>query len=589
MTSTPNHFPLRVLSFISHIFLMACLFMPAQSSYALNQDWRSEPYRHVSINQDIIQLLNSFASEKGFSIIISEPIKTRENQKVNGSFNQTSEKFLNDICDLYNLIWFFDGQTLYIYGSEEQVSKILTSDAKQADMTKNALMKLGIWDDRFGWIVLPEEHLLHIHGPPAYISVIEHLHSTLTEVKQTAMTTLQGQEEAYVIQVFPLTYAWAENQYYDDGKKETKVEGVASKLRKMFHIASQDGEAYPHTRPMPEVPKSQQSLLPEGRTAPNDYTVMAAAMAQAGSSKAYIQADELTNSVIIYDKISLIGMYEKIIQSMDVSVAQVQIEVSIIEINTDRLGEFGIDWRLNGNDGSLGVNNVSGMLADQSGANLVFRKPGDFSTIFTGDATNLITRVHALSSEGEGQVMSQPAVLTMNNSPALIDNSQTFFVQLEGVEQVDLRDIKVGSLLKVTPRIINEAGSRRVQLKTIIEDGQITDKIVDSLPVIQKSVINTNTVIGENNSLLIGGYFFDNIQIRESKVPVLGSIPVLELLFKKKVSKRSKVARMFLITPKIVDNLADENYKYRAAKEIIDNNKDFKTVKPVSPSYQIFD
>jgi type III secretion protein C len=567
-----------------------CFFSTAS---AVDQSWKKDVYRHVSINQDLIQLLDSFAAEKGFSIIISEPIKIRENQKVNGSFNQTSEKFLNEICDLYNLIWFYDGQTLYVYGSEEQVSKILNTDVNQSIATKNALMKLGIWDDRFGWILLPDERILHIHGPPAYISIIEHLHSTLAEVKKTVNDEKKGQLDEFVVQVFPLDYAWAEDQYYDDGKDQKKVEGVASKLRKMFHIASQNGDAYPHNNRFPEVPKGQQPIVKDAAGdasgAANEYSGLVSAMTQMSQSKSYIQADELTNSVIIYDKLSVIGLYEKIIKSMDVSVAQVQIEVSIIEINTERLGELGIDWRLNGDKGSLGINNISDMSAGENGANLLFRKPGDFSTIFTGDATSLVARVHALSTEGEGQVMSQPAVLTMNNSPAMIDNSQTFFVQLEGVEQVDLRDIKVGSLLKVTPRIINEAGARRVQLKTIIEDGIITDKVVDSLPVIQRSIINTNTVIGENASLLIGGYFFDNIQVTESKVPILGSIPVLELLFKKKISQRSKVARMFLITPTIVDNLADKQYKYEAAKQIVDDIKSFKTVKPVSPSYKIFD
>ena len=583
---------------IKLLSLILCMTM-ISSAYAANQSWRNDAYRHVSINQDIIQLLESFAAEKGFSIIISEAIKIRKNQKVNGSFNQSSESFLNEICNLNNLIWFYDGQTLFFYGSEEQVSKILSADVKQAMLTKNALMKLGILDDRFGWIFLPEERILHIHGPPAYITIIENLYSKLAEVKKTTNQEREDEMGQYVVQVFPLDYAWAEDQYIDVGGKQKKIEGVASKLRKMFNLSSPGSNSY--EKELESIAGSSDSSLPNEQKAiapinsgvkgvvSNEYSGIVQAMNNMSETKSYIQADELTNSVIIYDKTSSIGLYEKIIKSMDISVAQVQIEVSIIEINTDRLSQLGIDWRLNGNDGSVGVNNVSDAAASGDGANLTFRKPGDFSTIFTGDATNLITRVNALSTEGEGQVMSQPAVLTMNNSAAMIDNSKTFFVQLEGVEQVDLREIKVGSLLKVTPRIINEAGARRVQLKTTIEDGLITNQEVDRLPVIQKSVINTNTIIEENASLLIGGYFFDRIKIKESKVPFLGSIPVLELLFKTKVSERAKVARMFLITPTIIDNLADKQSKYDSAKQFTDDLKGFKKVKPVSPSYKLFD
>lgn len=589
---------MRIKYLINLIGLVWLMTLVSQV-YAANQSWRNDVYRHVSINQDVIQLLESFASEKGFSIIISEAIKIRKNQKINGSFNQSSESFLNEICNLNNLIWFYDGQTLFFYGSEEQVSKILSANVQQATVTKNALMKLGIMDDRFGWIFLPEEKILHIHGPPAYITIIENLYERLVEVKKVNDKEQEAESDQFVVQVFPLSYAWAEDQYYDNGGKQKKIEGVASKLRKIFNIDSkkQTNEKIKTDEfqdlKFDEDKSEQKSIAPinsgvQGIVS-NEYSGIVGAINQIYESSSYIQADELTNSVIIYDKASSIGLYEKIIKSMDISVAQVQIEVSIIEINTDRLSQLGIDWRLNGNDGSIGVNNISSFAASGEGANVSFSKPGDFSTIFTGDATKLISRVNALSNEGEGQVLSQPAVLTMNNTDAMIDNSKTFFVQLEGVEQVDLREIKVGSLLKVTPRIINEAGVRRVQLKTIIEDGLITSQEVDRLPVIQKSVINTNTIIGENTSLLIGGYFFDRIKIKESKVPFLGSIPILELMFKTKTSERAKVARMFLITPTLIDNIADEQYKFASAKQFSDEIKTFKKVKPVSPSYKIFD
>jgi type III secretion protein C len=589
---------MRIKCLIQSLSLILWLILVSHT-YADNQAWRKDVYRHVSINQDVIQLLESFAAEQGFSIIFSEAIKTRKIQKVNGSFNQSAESFLNEICNLNNLIWFYDGQTLFFYGSEEQVSKILSADSKQALVTKNALMKLGIMDDRFGWIYLPEERILHIHGPPAYISIIENLYAKLAEVKKTTEKEMEVESEQYVIQVFPLSYAWAEDQYYDVGGTQKKIEGVASKLRKMFNIVPANSEREVKKLEQASgvnpqnLPNEQRTIAPTNSgvkgVVSNEYSGLVDAMNNIYESKSYIQADELTNSVIIYDKASSIGLYEKTIKSMDISVAQVQIEVSIIEINTDRLNQLGIDWRLSGNDGSASANNISAFAASGEGANISFNKPGDFSTIFTGDASKLITRVHALSNEGEGQVMSQPAVLTMNNASAMIDNSKTFFVQLEGVEQVDLREIKVGSLLKVTPRIINEAGTRRVQLKTTIEDGLITSQEVDRLPVIQKSVIDTNTIIGENTSLLIGGYFFDRIKIKESKVPFLGSIPVLELMFKTKMSERAKVARMFLITPTIIDNIADEQYKFASAKQFSDEIKTFKKVKPVSPSYKIFD
>ena len=100
-----------------------------------------------------------------------------------------------------------------------------------------------------------------------------------------------------------------------------------------------------------------------------------------------------------------------------------------------------------------------------------------------------------------------PSVLTLNNIEAQLENSQTMYVRLEGENEVDLYDINTGVVLKVTPHIIEENYSSLIKLSIQIEDGELLlDEQVDDIPTVKKSVVNTQAIIGHNESLLLGGY-----------------------------------------------------------------------------------
>jgi type III secretion protein C len=141
---------------------------------------------------------------------------------------------------------------------------------------------------------------------------------------------------------------------------------------------------------------------------------------------------------------------------------------------------------------------------------------------------------------------------------------------------VDLFDVTAGVVLRVTPHIIKEDDTRQIKLAIQIEDGSfpdMDDEVVDNIPIVQNSIINTQAVVGEKESLLIGGYLRDEKSTRNRQIPCLGDIPLLGWLFKSKTDNDKNSERLFMITPTIVP-YGSSNTPDDLPKGILPNSKE---------------
>jgi type III secretion protein C len=166
-----------------------------------------------------------------------------------------------------------------------------------------------------------------------------------------------------------------------------------------------------------------------------------------------------------------------------------------------------------------------------------------------------MTRIQALESKGDARIVSRPSILTLDNLGALIDLSETFYIQSTGERVATVTPVTVGVTLRVTPHIIVQNGVKAVNLIVDIEDGAIEDKLVQNLPTIRRSTVGTQAVVGENASLLIGGFNSEQNIRQKDGVPGLSSIPVLGMFFSKTTNDVEKRERLFMITPKIVPSV----------------------------------
>ncbi|OUS25075.1 EscC/YscC/HrcC family type III secretion system outer membrane ring protein [Gammaproteobacteria bacterium 45_16_T64] len=530
--------------------------LSASTAHAQGWRWAKESYAHYAENEPVKDLLQQFGSSINIPVVVSSEVKG----VVSGNFEESpAREFIDRLARIQSLLWYYDGQVLYVYDAGEIETAIIDVKPISSIRLMSTLKKLNVLDQRFDLNIVDEEGIVMVSGPPRYAQLVREISTILLS------SNADVANDAFEIKVFELRYAWADDREMFINGKRIHTQGVASTLQSILGRSVRGGTVSGIATSDTVGKLKGQGLI--NRTPINERYP---AQSQGGKRQdqlagrrveAHITANERLNAVIVHDRGSRMGLYEELIKSLDKPMSQVEIEVSIIDISTDRLDEMGLEWQARGQDGSFSTADFSnGVLPRETNElSLVLGGNANFSTILSSSQDFFLTRIRMLSQEGDAKVLSQPSVLTLDNNEAILDHSTTFYVRLAGEREVDLFPVSVGSVLRVTPHIIEEDNNRKVYMDINIEDGQQTGATVDNIPSIIKSVISTQALIDENSSLLVGGYYYNEDSSSDSKVPVLGDIPVLGSLFRTSGNQTRKSARLFLITPRIVTSDASRN------------------------------
>jgi type III secretion protein C len=270
--------------------------------------------------------------------------------------------------------------------------------------------------------------------------------------------------------------------------------------------------------------------------------VPAAAPAGAGIS---VIGDVRTNSIIIFDAPRKREYYQRLIDALDVPQQLIEIEAYIVDVNRERLSEFGADLSLGSANRNIGIGTGVATLAAGALSN---------TTLLVQNLGHFFARLQMLESKGDARTLAKPRVLTLENLTAVLDMSQTVFLKATGERVANITQVTAGTLLRVTPRIIDEAGVPRVHLTVDIEDGSINAIPNSDTPGVQKSSISTQTMLDNQESLVIGGYDVDASGNRVSGIPGLSRIPMVGGLFGTSDTNSQSRQRLFIITPRLVKN-----------------------------------
>ncbi len=510
------------------------------------QGLNGTPYAYYGNGEPVSDALKSFASNYGLPVIISPKITSIVNGKIGPL---APVPFLDALAQLNGLLWYFDGDTLYVYDGQEIEKKIISLNHLTTNRLKNILIDMGLWDNRYGWRERPNEGLVYLAGPPRYINLVSET-ARLIDLK-----TGEKQKSQLAFEVFPLKYAWAEDHTISYRNNQVTIPGVATLLRQIVlrdtstNSTPTDSDTSTYTKslsPATPITGSQSS-----KSAGKNENKANENIGVTEADNVVINADRRSNAVIIHDLASKMPMYQHLISTLDKPLSQIEINVSIIDVDTTSIDELGVNWKLNssGGNGFFSFDPSSSLSSPPS------------STILKVTAGRLLSQVKLLATRNKAKILSRPSVLTLDNMEAVLDNNQTFYVSVNGSNSGDntaqLYPITSGSVLKVTPRIIKEKSGRRIHLDVNIQDGNSQNSNLNgvSLPVVKNTTISTQAMIEENESLLVGGYFYEKTSDSVNKIPLLGDLPVIGQLFRQKSKNHTKNVRLFLITPKIVTTL----------------------------------
>ncbi len=576
---------------------------------AADLPWRRERVNLVYQEKALPDLLRELFASAGRPAVISDKIKAT----ITGRFNSPVEDFFNSICSVFGLLSYYDGAVLYLYAGSEATSRILPLKNVSPQRLEQSLRELDALDRRYLLKINATDRIVQVAGPPRYVEVVADIIALLDERAGQARGEAQLREVARpissVFKVFALRYAWAQDTAMTVGGREIVISGVASMLRRLSGnypvgssvgalappmtagsgqslqrlrgsgLATQDGASLrrsqsatdPSTGAFQSGSYSQNYSATSGSVAGANTFSREAQFLQSQSalvniSLPRIESDARTNSVVIHDLPERIDRYEALIASLDVKTMLVQIEASIVDVASDSIDKLGVDWSQSRNQIVLGQGNgadtagfrqQAGNLAGQAAGLAI----GGTSTPVTAGASTIVSnlgryflaQVNLLAQEGKAHIHARPSVLTISNTEAILENTQTFYVRLAGEREVDLFNITAGTSLRVTPALVEEGGERKIKLSIRIEDGSLTGQTVDQIPVVQRSTVGTQAMVGEGQSLLIGGAAYSVDRETQSKVPLLGDVPALGALFKFSSKQVSRVERLFMITPRLIN------------------------------------
>ncbi|MDH4569463.1 type II secretion system protein GspD [Pseudomonas sp. BN414] len=323
-----------------------------------------------------------------------------------------------------------------------------------------------------------------------------------------------------------------------------------------------------------------------------------------------IRADESLNALVMLAEPDVVTAMEDIVRQLDVPRAQVMVEAAIVEISGDITDALGVQWAVDarGNTGGLGgvnfgntglsVGTVLNAIRDDEIPDTL--PDGAIIGIGTENFAALIT---ALSANSRSNLLSTPSLLTLDNQKAEILVGQnvpfqtgTFTTDASGANNpfttIERQDI--GVTLKVTPHI-NEGATLRLEIEqeisSIAPSATLTAQAVDLIT--NKRSIKSTILAEDGQVIVLGGLIQDDITQTDSKVPLLGDIPILGRLFRSTRDTHVKRNLMVFLRPTVVRDRAGlaalSGKKYNDIRIVGDHDKEGRPAILPSKPVELFD
>jgi len=324
----------------------------------------------------------------------------------------------------------------------------------------------------------------------------------------------------------------------------------------------------------------------------------------ADGKQTVITHHEKTNSLIISSAEDNLNSIRNIISKLDIRRAQVLVEAIVVDLSENAARRLGVEAIYSGNDENsvpIGITRFSGSGADLlaiAGAaddeqDVTLTNTAVSSLLNTqglvagfGDLTkgkdNFIGILNAIADDRDSNILSTPSILAMDNEPARLFIGQE--IPITTGESLGTNNSnpfrttsrqEVGIELEITPQI-NEGASVILNIKQGVSGiAGVAQSGIDIIT--NKREIETTVLVDNNQIIVLGGLIDEDIQEVVSKVPVLGSIPILGRLFQSSSSSTSTKNLMVFLKPTILtdsdvaNQISLEKYNYFKAEQEIKN------------------
>ena len=257
------------------------------------------------------------------------------------------------------------------------------------------------------------------------------------------------------------------------------------------------------------------------------------------------------NLILVSDKTEFLDRLALLVRHSDKKPRQVVIEASILEVSLSNEDSFGIDWTklFDSQDGSGTFGNRGFAVAGNSG------NSGFFFDFVNPNIDVLLT---ALQQDGRVKTLSTPKLVALDNVEAEViigdRRGYTVTTTINQVTSETIEFLESGVILRVTPHIDNQ-GRILLDIHPEVSTGTVD---AAGIPSQTTTEVTTSLLVPNGETVFIGGLIKHSASQNYQRLPVLGRIPGVKMLFSSREETRADAETVVLITPHIVDDLAED-------------------------------
>ncbi|MGB1190333.1 MAG: type IV pilus secretin PilQ [Pseudomonadales bacterium] len=280
------------------------------------------------------------------------------------------------------------------------------------------------------------------------------------------------------------------------------------------------------------------------------------------SERGSVIVDDRTNSIILTETQSRINQLRSLLDQLDIPVRQVMIEARIVKASDSFKREAGIRWGTAGEitwgDSPNGIQYGSSIetLGATPAENLIVDlgtgsgKTGGIAFGLVNNDLLLDLELQLFESEGIGETVSRPTIITSDKSTASVNSGSQIPYQSDtggGATATAFINATVG--LTVTPQITPDD---RIILELDVTNNSRGDPTPGGPPAIDTESIQTQVIVNDGETLVLGGLYQTRTDLIQLKTPVLGDLPLVGRLFRNSARTNDKDELLIFITPKII-------------------------------------
>jgi general secretion pathway protein D len=274
-----------------------------------------------------------------------------------------------------------------------------------------------------------------------------------------------------------------------------------------------------------------------------------------------VNAEAHSNSLIVSGPLSSVREVAWLVESVDRYRAQVSIRAEMVEVTLGQDDVRGVDLTTLFSDGDVDADLSTSFSDGNEPINLnIATVQGDF------DVRGLLA---ALREDREAHLLSSPEITTLDNQPAKVHVGERVPYQRATVETqtgatlAEVEFIDVGVKLDVIPTV---SADDMLYLQIHSEVSEVLDQSVQNVPRIGTREADTRVLVRHGDTVVIGGLMKDNVNTVTRKVPILGDIPLLGMLFRRDAVQKTKTEFLVFIRPLILDDPSEMRADRRAQR-----------------------